>query len=240
MSDDPNETQIGGSHYKGREFQPWDWATEKFCKVKLGYFETSAIAYLVRFREKGGLQDLNKVLHYIDKIIWAHDHGHYGNRCQVENLTIFRFNRENNCDALQSETVRFLVTWRAPQELMEARKLVVELIELEKDHQWELAIGQANARGEELIRPIEKPEAHSVAAQEEQQLKDMTEDGSWMEIPKPPSLTQRLYTTEEVNAILAAAAAKKEPEPPPKFRPLPPVKFPKQWDREDGTFIKTE
>lgn len=60
-----NDVQIGGSHYKSSEHEPWDvihaWG--------LGYFDGNAVKYLSRWRKKGGIDDLRKARHYIDKLI---------------------------------------------------------------------------------------------------------------------------------------------------------------------------
>lgn len=60
-----NETQVGGTHYKQFTFETWDvihdWG--------LGYFDGNAVKYLSRWKHKGGINDLRKARHYIDKLI---------------------------------------------------------------------------------------------------------------------------------------------------------------------------
>lgn len=128
---DPNEIQIGGDHYKGAKFQPWDWAL-----YQLGYYETSTIGYIVRFRKKGGIQDLEKALHYLDKMLAAALGDEYSNRCQADNLTVLDFNKQNNCDRWQSLAIHLLVQWRVRDELIEAKKVIKELIHCECDYQY--------------------------------------------------------------------------------------------------------
>lgn len=59
--------QIGGEHYNcGSEgMEPWDiiraW--------NLDYWEGNALKYLLRWRRKGGVQDLEKAKHYIEHLI---------------------------------------------------------------------------------------------------------------------------------------------------------------------------
>lgn len=63
-----NTAQVGGTHYKahGREdLQHWD-IVHIFA---LDYFVGNISKYLFRWREKGGLQDLLKARHYLDKYI---------------------------------------------------------------------------------------------------------------------------------------------------------------------------
>jgi hypothetical protein len=155
---DPNDIQIGGDHYKGVKFQPWDWAL-----YQLGYYETSAIAYIVRFRKKGGIQDLEKAQHYLDKMLAAALGDEYSNRCQADNLTVLDFNKQNGCDRWQSLAVHLLVQWRVRDELVEAKKAIEELIQCEKDersdrHRQQIANLDPRARPP-LIFPVPEPAA---------------------------------------------------------------------------------
>ena len=63
--DTPNAKQIGGSHYKDRGIQPWDYIVSN----GMTYLQGNAIKYLSRYKSKGGVEDLEKAKHYIDKII---------------------------------------------------------------------------------------------------------------------------------------------------------------------------
>jgi len=63
-------SQVGGTHYTELAIQPWaameSWlSTEEFS----GYLRGCAIKYLARCRKKGGLEDLKKARHYLDKMI---------------------------------------------------------------------------------------------------------------------------------------------------------------------------
>jgi hypothetical protein len=60
-----NETQVGGAHYKQHTYETWDVILD----WKLGYLDGNAVKYLSRWRHKGGVQDLKKARHYIDKLI---------------------------------------------------------------------------------------------------------------------------------------------------------------------------
>lgn len=59
------DTQIGGTHYKKFAIEP----IEFIHKNGIGFCEGNAIKYLVRWREKGGKQDLLKAKHYIDLLL---------------------------------------------------------------------------------------------------------------------------------------------------------------------------
>ena len=57
--------QVGGSHYKNYKIQP----VEFIVKNNIGFCEGNIIKYILRFKEKGGVQDLEKAKHYIELLI---------------------------------------------------------------------------------------------------------------------------------------------------------------------------
>jgi hypothetical protein len=60
-----NVIQHGGTHYKVMAIEPWDYILAN----GLGYCEGNAIKYLTRWKDKGGVEDLKKAQHYIQKLI---------------------------------------------------------------------------------------------------------------------------------------------------------------------------
>lgn len=60
-----NENQIGGDHYKSKAIQPWDFISSN----NLGYLEGNIVKYVSRWKDKGGVQDLEKAMHYLQKLI---------------------------------------------------------------------------------------------------------------------------------------------------------------------------
>ena len=62
---DPNETQIGGDHYKVGGEEHWDraWRLEFDC------YQYIITKWVERHKKKGGLQDLEKARHALDKYI---------------------------------------------------------------------------------------------------------------------------------------------------------------------------
>jgi hypothetical protein len=61
----PSSKQVGGTHYKKFKIQP-----AEFCyKNEIPYLEATAIKYLCRWKDKGGIQDLEKAKHFIDLLI---------------------------------------------------------------------------------------------------------------------------------------------------------------------------
>jgi len=59
-----NDTQVGGNHYKGG-MEPWDYVAIN----GLGFFEGNIVKYVSRWRRKGGVPDLEKAKHYLEKLI---------------------------------------------------------------------------------------------------------------------------------------------------------------------------
>ena len=57
--------QISGNHYKQFAIQP----VEFIHKNKIPYCEANAIKYLCRWREKNGIEDLKKAIHYIELLM---------------------------------------------------------------------------------------------------------------------------------------------------------------------------
>lgn len=58
-----NEKQVGGNHYKGREYEHWDFVDD----LGLHYLVGCATKYISRWRGKNGLEDLCKAEHYLEK-----------------------------------------------------------------------------------------------------------------------------------------------------------------------------
>lgn len=62
---DVNARQVGGSHYGLRSYQHWDVVAE----FNLDYFQGQITKYVMRWRDKNGVEDLEKAAHYLEKYI---------------------------------------------------------------------------------------------------------------------------------------------------------------------------
>ena len=62
---DPQDRQVGGSHYKDRGIQP----IEYMLANDLGYVEGAVVKYVTRWKDKGGTQDLEKAKHLLEFLI---------------------------------------------------------------------------------------------------------------------------------------------------------------------------
>ena len=60
-----NEQQVGGAHYAIKAIQPWDYIESN----RLSYLEGNVVKYVSRWRVKGGIEDLKKAQHYLQKLI---------------------------------------------------------------------------------------------------------------------------------------------------------------------------
>ena len=60
-----NEEQVGGRHYIEKAVQPWDYIIAN----QMGYLEGNIIKYISRYKDKGGIDDLIKASHYLEKLI---------------------------------------------------------------------------------------------------------------------------------------------------------------------------
>jgi len=61
-----NERQVGGDHYfKKGDLQPWDIA----AIFGLDFFQGNVVKYVMRWKDKGGVEDLEKAQHYLEKYI---------------------------------------------------------------------------------------------------------------------------------------------------------------------------
>lgn len=66
--------QVGGNHYKRLGIEPWTalgaWLSpEEFT----GFLRGNAVRYLARAPLKGGLEDVKKAKHYLEKLIELHE-----------------------------------------------------------------------------------------------------------------------------------------------------------------------
>lgn len=63
-----NSRQVGGNHYKKFKIEIWDFIVQN----DIPYLEGNAIKYIARWRDKGGVGDLDKAIHYLQKLKEIH------------------------------------------------------------------------------------------------------------------------------------------------------------------------
>jgi len=62
---DPLKYQVGGDHYTKMKIQP----VEYIHANKMDFMDGCIVGYISRWRDKGGVQDLNKIKQFVDLII---------------------------------------------------------------------------------------------------------------------------------------------------------------------------
>jgi len=65
MDQEVIKKQVGGDHYKNKGIQP----IEYILSNDLGFCEGSVVKYVTRYKEKGGIEDLEKAMHYLEFLI---------------------------------------------------------------------------------------------------------------------------------------------------------------------------
>lgn len=60
----PREKQVGGTHYIDMPIQPVDF----IVKNNLSFLQGCIIKYICRYKYKGGREDLQKAIHFIEML----------------------------------------------------------------------------------------------------------------------------------------------------------------------------
>jgi len=135
MSQSANDRQIGGAHYQNATVQHWDI----MGLYGHAYYVGNATKYLTRWRKKNGLEDLEKSLHYIDKLRESYQAG------VVESpddhplgvATFAVFVAEQKLTPDEAYIIAKLFYWTNDDDLNEAAEGVQELIDAETIRQHE-------------------------------------------------------------------------------------------------------
>lgn len=122
-----NDKQVGGTHYaQGGNVQHWDFITLN----GIGYLEGCATKYVSRWRKKHGVLDLQKALHYVEKLQELFLTG------QIEAplrgptvITPEAFAAANGLDARELFIVERLTFWESQGDLRQAFDAIQSLID---------------------------------------------------------------------------------------------------------------
>ena len=125
-----NNKQIGGAHYqvKAGAVQHWD-----YCDANdVPYLESACSKYVLRWRDKNGLQDLEKALHYLEKRVENFTLGigpvHGGRMNFMEYLSFVNGSGLAERE-LELEIISHVLHWSCAAELETARLALIQLIE---------------------------------------------------------------------------------------------------------------
>ena len=58
----PTNRQEGGDHYSKHKIQPYTFIQTN----GLSFFQGNVIKYVVRYKDKNGIEDLKKIIHYCE------------------------------------------------------------------------------------------------------------------------------------------------------------------------------
>lgn len=131
------DTQVGGDHYKGMAIQPVQFITA----LQMGFCEGNVVKYLVRWRLKGGEDDLRKAAHYLD-LLWenknyhgvfyaARERGQRQGTMSIDNMPFELFANENGIEGLERHVLSDVYWWNWTARrchLSDARTTMVKLL----------------------------------------------------------------------------------------------------------------
>lgn len=114
----PNDMQIGGNHYKNQKYEHWDFATD--VTFSDSYLKGCCSKYIVRWRDKNGIEDLQKALHYLDKIISLNF-----NTVMVNDSALRKFAEQLNEPERQIIVDMYMLNYQSARQALE--KLISEV-----------------------------------------------------------------------------------------------------------------
>jgi hypothetical protein len=125
-----NQKQIGGQHYK-TSYQHWDLA----IFLGLGFLEGCSTKHITRWRKKGGVQDLEKGLHYLDKLIEVYTIYDITRNESPEIIEreVEKFARANNLTEQEQRYIFLLSTYENPSDLYKARNQLKDIIRVARE-----------------------------------------------------------------------------------------------------------
>jgi hypothetical protein len=123
-----NETQVGGDHYR-TPYQHWDLAV----KIPLGFLDGCVTKHVTRWRKKNGIQDLQKALHYLDKLIEVGDYNIKRNPIAPADIEVKRFAEANDLTFLEYQFIFLMCTYDREKTLRNARHILQIIINQEKN-----------------------------------------------------------------------------------------------------------
>lgn len=124
-----NEKQVAGAHYATGGVQHWDFVV----RVLNGrYLEGNITKYVARCYKKNGIVDVNKALHYCDKLAELYQAGiaHPSKpleKCRI--VVMNAFMEDADLDYWQRRVMGLAATWRVAQDLRILRACIGRVME---------------------------------------------------------------------------------------------------------------
>lgn len=132
---DPNNYQIGGNHYNS-SYQHWDFAV----RVGMSYLEGYASKYLVRWRQKEGIegiQDLEKALHAVQKlhsvmyeVVAFRGSARFSQQWIYHEVS--KFVLANDLPNEEARVILYLAKWSSEEDLIKAEDILKDMFEKAK------------------------------------------------------------------------------------------------------------
>lgn len=119
-----NDKQVAGTHYR-TTYQHWDLAAD----LKLGYFEGQISKYVTRHRTKKGREDLEKGLHFAQKLLeMAEHHGYKPQRLFPTAIQMDDFVKANCLNLREHVLLKKLLSWTNTRDLHDTVHFIQVLI----------------------------------------------------------------------------------------------------------------
>src|SRR5208282_5535801 len=139
-SSDVNTRQVGGSHYNLTLLQHWDLVVLNL----LPYLESQITRYILRWKKKNGSQDIEKSIHYLEKLQWALKEGilswptkeltSYGSPRRSEfPVQLEEFAEENQIGDIEKTIFQILLTYTRVEDLTRVGVLLQHLLAAAKE-----------------------------------------------------------------------------------------------------------
>lgn len=120
-----NNKQIAGDHYKSKS-QHWDWVVE----LGLDYLPAQITKYVTRWRKKNGVEDLEKALHYTEKMLEIET-----KKLKEKSHKTTVFCIENNLSLFEAEIVSAIAVHniRRLEPILDVKKMLEDMLASQKN-----------------------------------------------------------------------------------------------------------
>lgn len=107
-----NDRQVGGNHYKG-DLQHWDFV----LALNLPYLEAQVVRYVTRHKKKGGAEDLEKAIHFLQKL--------EDQRAKALEYWLDVYQQANNLEEREYDTIELLILGRYGESMAQIQSILV-------------------------------------------------------------------------------------------------------------------